>query len=323
MRTATEDRVPEPEPTVGGRPARVATGIERAGRFLLVTGLLLLAFVAYRVWGTGIRQQANQSDLERKFREDAQVLRNYSSQVPELPLVGDAIGKINIPAIELNVWLVAGAKLEQLERGPGVFAGSPLPGQVGNVAIAGHRESFGGPFEHLDVVKPGDEVIFTTQQGTFTYRVTGSRVVSANEVGVIRTEDPSKAILTLVTCHPKWTSDERLIVRGELIGLHTPLSATPVAVVNGPATVSDGISTDTVGSSPGWFHDPGSIIPTVVFAALCALLWWAARRLAGPWSRNRRAVVRSTVVWLAWAPFSGVSLFFAFEGLSGLLPSSF
>lgn len=320
MPTASDERVPEP--AAGRDPARRAGGVERAGRFLLVTGLLLLAFVAYRVWGTGIRQQANQRDLERSFVEETKSLRNYSSQVPELPLMGDAIGKINIPAIELNAWLVGGAKLEQLERGPGVFAGSPLPGQLGNVAIAGHRESFGGPFEHLDVVKPGDEVIFTTQQGTFTYRVTGSRVVSANEVGVLRTVDPSRAILTLVTCHPKWTSDERLIVSGELIGLHTPLSATPVAVVGAPSTGSDGVSTDTVGGSPGWFHEPGSAVPTLVFAALCALLWWAARRIAGPWSRTRRAVLRNMTAWAVWVPLFAVSLYFAFESLSGLLPAS-
>lgn len=320
MQTLTDGTPPGDTPS----PAPDRGPAERIGRFLLVAGLLLLAFVGYRVWGTGIRQQADQRELEQKFEETVTKTRNYSSQVPELPLVGDAIGKINIPVIDVNAWLVAGAKLEQLERGPGVFAGSPLPGQLGNVAIAGHRESYGGPFEHLDMLQKGDEIIFTTRQGTFTYRVTGSKVVSANEVSVIRTDDPSSAILTLVTCHPKWTSKDRLIVRGELISLHSPLRATPVAVVEGADATIDGVSVDTVGETPGWFHDPASIVPTVLWAGVCILLWAGARRLSRPWARgDARVLARNTAVWTAWLPLFAVSLFFAFESVSGLLPAVF
>lgn len=310
----------------GDAPRRAPRGgtVERIGRVLLVSGLVILAFAGYRVWGTGIRQHADQRDLQKKFEETVTRSRNFSSQVPALPLVGDAIGRISIPIIDVNAWLVAGAKLEQLERGPGVFAGSPLPGQLGNVAIAGHRESYGGPFEHLDMLQKGDEVVFTTQQGTFTYRVTGSRVVSANEVSVIRTDDPSRAILTLVTCHPKWTSKDRLIVRGELVSVRSPLRATPVAVVEGTTPTVDGVSVDTVGDSPGWFHEPSNIVPTTLWAAACVLLCAAARRLSRPWGlRDVRALARNTAVWGAWLPLFAVSLFFAFESVSGLLPAAF
>lgn len=284
----------------------------------------MLAFVVYRVWGTGIKQQSNQRALEKQFEKVVDTSRNFSSQVPELPLVGDAIGKISIPVIDVNAWLVAGAKLKQLENGPGVFAGSPLPGQVGNVAIAGHRESYGGPFEHLDMLQKGDDVVFTTQQGTFTYRVTGSKVVSANEVGVIRTVDPSRALLTLVTCHPKWTSKDRLIVTGELVSLRAPLRATPVAVVgDNPATV-DGVSTDTVGSIPGWFHDTSRALPTALWSVGCVAVWWMARRLAGKRPEgSRRIRLRNVSAWIVSAPVFVVCLYMAFDNLTGLLPANF
>ncbi len=85
------------------------------------------------------------------------------------------LGRIAIPKIGLDSELHDGIRLTTLDRGPGHWPGSAMPGQIGNVVVAGHRTSHGAEFRHLDALAPGDDVMFTTADGTFTYHVTGRR----------------------------------------------------------------------------------------------------------------------------------------------------
>ena len=145
--------------------------------------------------------------------------------LPEI-VEGDALARIEIPRIGVDDIVVAGVATSDLKRGPGHFPETPMPGQLGNSAIAGHRTTYGQPFFDVDRLQPGDPIRVTTLNGVFTYRVTGTRIVSPSDYGVIATADPTVARLTLTSCHPKWTARQRIIVSSEL----DPGESSPVGV---------------------------------------------------------------------------------------------
>ena len=120
------------------------------------------------------------------------------------------IGRIAIPEIGLDSQLEEGIRLTTLDRGPGHWPGSGLPGQIGNVVVAGHRTSHNAEFRHLDKLEPGDEVIFTTDTGTHTYRVTGSQIVTPDSLWIVSPTDTPTA--TLFACHPLGSTAERIVV---------------------------------------------------------------------------------------------------------------
>ena len=90
------------------------------------------------------------------------------------PAEGDAIAHLRIPAIGVDKIVVEGVQVADLKRGPGHYPDSPLPGQPGNAAIAGHRTTYGAPFNRLDELEQGDEILVTTVQGAFRYEVRAS-----------------------------------------------------------------------------------------------------------------------------------------------------
>jgi sortase A len=135
-----------------------------------------------------------------------------------LPAVaeGDPIARIEMPRIGVDKIVVAGVDKDDLKKGPGHYPETPLPGQLGNSAIAGHRTTFGQPFFDVDKLDSGDEIILTTLSGRYVYRVTGQQIVSPSDYQVIATTDPTRATLTLTSCHPKYTARERIIISAEL-----------------------------------------------------------------------------------------------------------
>ncbi len=129
---------------------------------------------------------------------------------------GDPIARIEMPRIGVDKIVVAGVDKNDLKKGPGHYPETPLPGQLGNSAIAGHRTTFGQPFFDVDKLDTGDEIIVTTLTGRYVYRVTGQQIVSPSDYQVISTTDPTRATLTLTSCHPKYTARERIIIFAEL-----------------------------------------------------------------------------------------------------------
>jgi sortase A len=129
---------------------------------------------------------------------------------------GDPIARIEMPRIGVDKIVVAGVDKSDLKKGPGHYPETPLPGQLGNSAIAGHRTTFGQPFFDVDKLDEGDEIILTTLTGRYVYRVTGQVIVSPSDYQVISTTDPARATLTLTSCHPKYTARERIIIFAEL-----------------------------------------------------------------------------------------------------------
>jgi sortase A len=120
------------------------------------------------------------------------------------------LGRLSIPKLGLDAELHEGIRLTTLDRGPGHWPGSAMPGQLGNVVVAGHRTSHGAEFRHLDALAPGDELVFSTADGTFTYRVTGTRIVTPDALWIVDPTDTPTA--TLFACHPLGSTAERIVV---------------------------------------------------------------------------------------------------------------
>ena len=153
---------------------------------------------------------------------------------------GDSLGEIRIPKIDLDFYIVAGVSKQNLSDGVGHFPNTPLPGQLGNSALAGHRTTHLAPFENLDQLQPGDEIEIRTILGdAYVYLVTDSVVVSPSDYQVVTDSDPTKATLTLITCTPKFTSAQRLVIHAAL----DPTRGSPVGEASIYYGEGDGAST--------------------------------------------------------------------------------
>jgi sortase A len=124
---------------------------------------------------------------------------------------GEMLGRIEIPRIGVNAIVVEGTSAHDLRRAAGHVAGTALPGEEGNVAIAAHRDTF---FRELRRIQPQDDITLTTLNGVFHYRVDFAKVVGVDDVDVLR--DSNEELLTLVTCYPFYyvgPAPERFVVR--------------------------------------------------------------------------------------------------------------
>jgi sortase A len=268
--------------------------------------------VAYQLWGTGIAERQAQNKLKSQFVTSTTIAASSTdapttTTLPPPPTKGDVVAQIVIDKINVDKFVVAGVGYKELEKGPGLFAGSPLPGQLGNVSLAGHRTTFGAPFGRVNELVEGDSIVLQTSRGEFVYLVTGPpTIVQATDVDVIRTVDPARAILTLVTCHPKWTSENRMIISAELVKEIVPQKPTVfVAETDEPEAVL----------SEGWFHDPSAWPMVILFAFLLIAIagiarWWAGKK----W----RAVMVYPVAAVVFLP----TLFLFFGYLTRLLPTN-
>jgi sortase A len=218
------------------------------------------------------------------------------------------VAHIVIPKIGVDKIVVEGVSLADLKRGPGHFPGSPLPGQQGNAAIAGHRTTYGAPFNRLDELDEGDEIRVTTLQGTFRYEVADTEgdgngwfAVQPEQVEVL--DDAGDDRLTLAACHPKYSARERIIVVAKLTV--EPLPAPPPDDdAPAPTSIDAGLSGER---SSAW--------PAIWYGLACALVFAATWFLARRWRK-----------WPAYAiglvPFA-VLLFLFFESFDRLLPANY
>jgi sortase A len=126
-----------------------------------------------------------------------------------------AIGMIEIPRIGLVHPIFEGLETHEIHWGPGHWPGSAMPGYNGNAVFAGHRVTHTKPFLDIDLLAPGDQMIFRTHDGVFTYEVTGHEIVTPDATW-IATPTPD-ATVTIFACHPKRSAKQRYVVRGRLI----------------------------------------------------------------------------------------------------------
>jgi sortase A len=128
------------------------------------------------------------------------------------------IGTIEIPSIGLVHPIYEGVTLTVIDNGPGHWPGSAMPGKRGNTVFPGHRVTHSHPFLNLDLVKPGDQVVFHMPGEDAIYKVSGTQIVVPTDMWVIdQTEKPT---FTLIACHPKHSAAQRIVVKGDFVSKH-------------------------------------------------------------------------------------------------------
>jgi sortase A len=176
---------------------------------LLGVAIVLLGYPVY----TNLYQDRVQNRLEHQLLDPAYEQAYRAGKLD----TGDALTRIRIPKINVDVVVVEGTTASALRAGAGHYPTTPLPCEQGNVGIAGHRTTYGKPFHNLDLLKPGDEIILETPIGQCTYKVAKAPFpVSPTDTSVVAPS--SDGLLTLTTCHPKGSARQRLVVRATLQG---------------------------------------------------------------------------------------------------------
>ena len=152
-------------------------------------------------------------------------LRRHSGRYRRGLETGDAVGRIVVPRLGLNLVLVYGTDHDALERGPGLDPRASLPGQGELAYIAGHRTTFGAPFSDIDGLDRGDRVSLVLPYGRFEYAITGHRVVPASFVQALRSRGREE--LALQACHPRFFASHRYIVYARPVRV-TPRGGRPL-----------------------------------------------------------------------------------------------
>lgn len=198
------------------------------GELLITVGVLLLLFVAWQLWWTDILAGQTQSRLADSVRAGWSQQAVDHRPPPGEPQVlvepqeaGQVFGMLHIPRFGSG-WparpILQGISLRVLQDGFGHYEDTAMPGQVGNFAIAGHRVTYGRPMWQAEDLQVGDAIVVETEQGWYTYRVTGNEIVRPSQVEVIEPVPhqpgvaPVERVLTITACHPKFSARERLIV---------------------------------------------------------------------------------------------------------------
>lgn len=217
--------------TAGNRLRWLLRGL---GQLLITAGVVVLLFCVYELKVTNLYTEQQQKTL------DTQLAREWAAPPPapvgkpgQVHLAafddGAGIARIYLPTLgrdQVHV-VVEGVTHEDLKKGPGHYPGTAVPGAVGNMVVSGHRTTYGAPFNRLDELHPGDAVVLETRTFFYTYRVTGTTIVSPDALGET---DPvpnhpgqvaTQRLLTLTTCNPKYSARTRLVVRALL---EAPLS---------------------------------------------------------------------------------------------------
>ncbi|HWF17168.1 MAG TPA: class E sortase [Acidimicrobiales bacterium] len=293
------------------------------GKILIGAGVLVLLFTAYQIWGTSIQESHTQNALRNTLQSETNndAIRHALAEASALdklptgppvtatrsgdPSEGEPIGDIRIPRIGINQVVVEGTNTPDLRKGPGHYTGTPLPGQGGNAAIAGHRTTYGHPFYNLDGVKVGDPIVVTTLQGIFVYDATKSSVVSPSDTSVIKNVFAN--ILTLTTCNPRFSASTRLIVQAKLA--HSQLF--PNKGLPGARLHADPSSGDLAGDSSV------QLTQTLFWGFLFLVVGGGILYAAWRFRRQRWLIYGGGTLGLL------VLLWFFFGAISPLLPASF
>jgi sortase A len=179
---------------------------------MMVSGLLLISDAGITLlWQEPVSayfSQRQQVKLEKALVDPP------ARVVHKEPLRGDALGKVLIPSIGVSEYVVEGTDADNLRKGPGHYPDTPLPGQRGTSAIAGHRTTYGAPFRNLDKLKHNDRIVLELPYGTFVYRVDKTQVVDDSALWVTRPVGHPQLVLT--ACHPLYSAAQRIVAFARL-----------------------------------------------------------------------------------------------------------
>ena len=186
------------------------------GSVLMVSGILLIAdagvTLAWQEPVSAFLAERQQQQLEEALIDPppAAVKRIREKR----PLPGDAIGEIIMPSLDKHYFVVEGTDTDNLRKGPGHYPDTPLPGERGTVAIAGHRTTYGAPFRHIDDLERGQRIILSMPYGRFVYRVEKTQIVDDSALWI--TDPVGYNRLVLSACHPLYSAAQRLVVFARL-----------------------------------------------------------------------------------------------------------
>lgn len=323
------------------------------GRAMMRGGVLILLFVVFQLWGTALITDRAQDRLSQDFdellAEASETSVSTTAPATELPAEpttttttapatlpadlpvpapGDPVGRIVIPDIGVDFVYLQGVDLRYLRDGPGHFPQTPMPGQPGNAALAGHRTTYAAPFHRIDELAPGTDITIETLQGTFTYAVdphptddggeAGHFIVAPSDVWILdQTEGVNR--LTLMACHPKYSAAKRIVVTATLAGDTAP----PTPLPEPRELEAAGVTIDAT-DDPLAGGDP-SAWPEAIAWSLAAVAVWFGTWLAGTWLRRRQG---GSWLWrlppyLIGVPVFAVVLFLAFQDIARLLPAAY
>ena len=155
---------------------------------------------------------------------------------------GDAIGRIVVPRLGLNMILVNGTDHASLKKGPGRDLRTYMPGEGQLIYIAGHRTTYLAPFAHIDKLRRGDWVTLEVPYATFKYRISRHVIVSSDDLGVLKSH--GREVVALQACHPRFFASHRYIAYGRLARVEprggrwlaapaSTLAAAPLAAAQG------------------------------------------------------------------------------------------
>ncbi len=221
-------------------PVRATIGV--VGELAVTVGVVVVLFVVWQLGYEGVVQAKAQSGVVSELEQ--QFVAPHSNGIsgagggtgtgnaaptsipPELlPDGGAPFAILRVPRLGGPTWskpVFQGTGLDVLAQGLGHYTETQLPGQVGNVAIAGHRAGHGNPLINIDAIRPGDVMVLETRFAYYVYRVTGHEIVPPTHVQVLDAVPnepgaaPTTAEFTLTSCDPRYGSTNRYIVYSQL-----------------------------------------------------------------------------------------------------------
>ena len=226
------------------------------GEILLTVGVLLLLFVVWQLWWTNLEAKADQEhalqEIAQKWEGSptAPTRQDGEPAAPTHPLEGSVWGILYVPRFGSSYAkpIAEGINLDVLDTvGVGRYPDTQMPGETGNVALAGHRQTHGQVFWDMDKLQDGDRAYLQTREGIYTYTFLERRIVQPSEGDVIFPvpghpgEKPTRKLLTLTTCHPPFTTDLRMVVHLEQSNF-TPASKPAPPAIRDLVAATTGVS---------------------------------------------------------------------------------
>jgi sortase A len=232
------------------RAVRAVVGV--IGELAVTLGILLLAFVAWQLWWTDLEATRAQAQAVTRIEQDFAApvspgdpaLGPTPAETVVHPIVplGDAFALIRVPRFgsEFVRPVREGTTTDILADGVGHYVGTALPGEVGNFATAGHRTTYGKPYSDIAALRTGDLVVVETKAAYHVYAVTSHEIVLPSATEVIEPVPgqpgarPTEAVMTLTSCHPRYSAAQRYIVHAALDATYTRAEGLPASVLAPP-----------------------------------------------------------------------------------------
>ena len=216
---------------------RIVRGIAGLlGELLITIGVILVLFVGWQLFWTDVVSDADAGQVVTTIEQDP---TGPEWVQPKHAKLGDAFAIVRIPRFGPTFArpLYEGTTRDVLMRGIGHYTDTGLPGAVGNFAMAGHRTTYGKPFNQIDKLVDGDVVLVETKDTYFVYRVTGHQIVPPTQVSVLLPvpdepdAKPTVAMLTMTSCHPEFSARERYVVHAELDASYPRAKGVPADIL--------------------------------------------------------------------------------------------